>query len=258
MSFLKSLPFTSQVISVAQLIAGDVEGARETQEIFSRRCPVVSQVRSAVLAASGDLEGARQTQEEFSRTCPIIAQARSVVEVANGDVDGALETQQMFLGAVLWEEKQPGAAADDRKDNQRREGVGGSALGSPGGSRGSRGSQGGKLQIPFVRVGGNEGSSDMSELMQTTAAQLGTDLPSSMSKEELEAYILALQLKNAALESEAEAAKDVKLCVVCLEIEKQVMFKPCGHAACCMTCGSDIEQCPLCRAPVLARDKIFL
>mmetsp|Transcript_132222 Transcript_132222/g.329743 ORF Transcript_132222/g.329743 Transcript_132222/m.329743 type:complete len:247 (+) Transcript_132222:42-782(+) len=60
-----SVPVVSQTVSLAQVIGGDVEGARRTQEEFSRRCPIVSQVRSAVEAATGDLAGAEATQREF-------------------------------------------------------------------------------------------------------------------------------------------------------------------------------------------------
>lgn len=55
----------SQVKSLVQAIAGDMDGARQTQENFLRQMPVVSQITSAVQAATGDLDGARKTQEQF-------------------------------------------------------------------------------------------------------------------------------------------------------------------------------------------------
>ena len=39
--------------------------------------PVISQVKSLVQVIGGDADGARRTQEEFSRTAPIVSQARS-------------------------------------------------------------------------------------------------------------------------------------------------------------------------------------
>lgn len=105
MSVFKSVPVFSQVISFTQMLAGDLNGARETQEDFSKRCPIVSQVRSAIQAASGDLEGARATQEEFSMTCPVVSQIRSIVEVAAGDANQAYKTQEKFLQALLFEER---------------------------------------------------------------------------------------------------------------------------------------------------------
>lgn len=59
--------------------------------------PVVSQVKSFVQAVTGNTEGARQTQENFSRQCPIVSQARSAVEAITGDTDAAEQTQLEFL-----------------------------------------------------------------------------------------------------------------------------------------------------------------
>nr|CAI5838670.1 unnamed protein product [Callosobruchus analis] len=39
-------------------------------------------------------------------------------------------------------------------------------------------------------------------------------------------------------------------CVICLDLECQVIFVPCGHLCCCRQCGSKISTCPLCRVDV--------
>ncbi|KAH9522798.1 hypothetical protein DERF_006358 [Dermatophagoides farinae] len=59
--------------------------------------PVLSQMKSFVQVITGDVEGARQTQENFSRECPIVSQARSVVELASGNEEAAIETQSRCL-----------------------------------------------------------------------------------------------------------------------------------------------------------------
>ena len=59
--------------------------------------PIVSQTKSLVQWISGDSEGAKRTQENFSRQCPIISQARSAVEAISGDPDAALATQMECL-----------------------------------------------------------------------------------------------------------------------------------------------------------------
>lgn len=61
----KKAPIVSQVWSFGQACSGDMKGAAETQEIFSKRCPVVSQLRSLTEAAMGDDLAARRTQEEY-------------------------------------------------------------------------------------------------------------------------------------------------------------------------------------------------
>ena len=58
--------------------------------------PVISQTKSLVQVISGDADGARHTQENFSRQCPVVSQARSLVEVSMGDEEAALKTQEQF------------------------------------------------------------------------------------------------------------------------------------------------------------------
>jgi hypothetical protein len=112
MAFFKTMPLFSQAVSLSQLVAGDVEGARETQEQFSRRCPFVSQARSLVEAALGDFAAARATQDEFTRTCPGLSQARSVYEaVVLLDANAAVQTQKEFLQANVWESHRRESAA---------------------------------------------------------------------------------------------------------------------------------------------------
>lgn len=45
-----------------------------------------------------------------------------------------------------------------------------------------------------------------------------------------------------------------KECVVCMERDSTVLFKPCNHMCCCEQCSRDIQSlelsCPICRVPV--------
>lgn len=47
-------------------------------------------------------------------------------------------------------------------------------------------------------------------------------------------------------------------CVVCMERESQVIFLPCGHVCCCQTCSNALLSCPLCRASVSQRVRLYL
>ena len=59
------VPLVSQMKSLGQAMLGDADGARLTQERFSRQCPVVSQCRSfAEWSLLGDSVAARRTQLE--------------------------------------------------------------------------------------------------------------------------------------------------------------------------------------------------
>ncbi|XP_066147793.1 E3 ubiquitin-protein ligase LRSAM1-like isoform X2 [Euwallacea fornicatus] len=39
-------------------------------------------------------------------------------------------------------------------------------------------------------------------------------------------------------------------CVICLDIECQVIFVPCGHFCCCSNCSGPMRECPLCRTNI--------
>ena len=58
---LNWIPGVSQLKSVCQLVTGDVEGARQTQEDFFRECPGISQGVAIGQLITGDIEGAEET-----------------------------------------------------------------------------------------------------------------------------------------------------------------------------------------------------
>lgn len=40
------------------------------------------------------------------------------------------------------------------------------------------------------------------------------------------------------------------LCVICMELERELVFAPCGHLACCGDCGGYLKLCPICRCEI--------
>ncbi|XP_018473693.2 E3 ubiquitin-protein ligase RGLG2 [Raphanus sativus] len=51
------------------------------------------------------------------------------------------------------------------------------------------------------------------------------------------------------------SAFDNQLCPICLSNPKDMAFG-CGHQTCC-ECGPDLEMCPICRAPIQTRIKLY-
>ncbi|XP_062607098.1 uncharacterized protein LOC134268873 [Saccostrea cucullata] len=104
------IPVVSQTKSAVQAIFGDCEGAKRTQENFSRQCPVVSQVRSAVEAIAGDEEAARETQYEFGRNVsgianaiPVVGHVKGAIHYAVGDNEGgdnAMKSASRTVGVM--------------------------------------------------------------------------------------------------------------------------------------------------------------
>lgn len=60
---------------------------------------------------------------------------------------------------------------------------------------------------------------------------------------------------------ESSAGKDSKVkspkCVICFG-HVDCVFIPCGHPCCCMECGGAVKDCPICRASITIRHKIYL
>eukprot|EP00930_Biecheleria_cincta_P018456 TRINITY_DN14374_c0_g1_i1.p1 TRINITY_DN14374_c0_g1~~TRINITY_DN14374_c0_g1_i1.p1 ORF type:complete len:270 (+),score=57.12 TRINITY_DN14374_c0_g1_i1:49-858(+) len=64
---LDGIPLAAQGKSLMQIASGDLEGAKRTQDSFTKRCLGVSQIRSALEHVSGNEEASRATQAEFER-----------------------------------------------------------------------------------------------------------------------------------------------------------------------------------------------
>lgn len=48
----------------------------------------------------------------------------------------------------------------------------------------------------------------------------------------------------------------VSECVICMEEVVKVIFLPCGHMCCCLTCQLKVELCPMCRAEIERKIKV--
>lgn len=90
MGNVNAIPVVSQLISAGQAMVGDMEGALETQEQFSKQCPIVSQVRSAVEAGCGDCDAATRTQLEFVENLERVADSTPALGHIKGGVHYAL------------------------------------------------------------------------------------------------------------------------------------------------------------------------
>ncbi|CAJ0968509.1 unnamed protein product [Ranitomeya imitator] len=54
-----------------------------------------------------------------------------------------------------------------------------------------------------------------------------------------------------------DVASRLSECVVCMELEAQAIFLPCGHVCCCASCGDALQTCPLCRRDITQRIRIY-
>jgi hypothetical protein len=42
-------------------------------------------------------------------------------------------------------------------------------------------------------------------------------------------------------------------CCICFMPDQMVVFAPCGHYCCCLTCSNKVKKCPLCRNEIQQR-----
>ena len=107
---MDAIPILSQLKSLVQVIGGDEEGARKTQQNFSRQMPVVSQMRSLVEVSMGDAEAALETQRQFGQgmndladAIPGVGHVKGGIHYAVGDTEGgdrAMKSSSHTLGVM--------------------------------------------------------------------------------------------------------------------------------------------------------------
>ncbi|XP_062576923.1 uncharacterized protein LOC134238829 [Saccostrea cucullata] len=105
------IPIISQAKSLVQYMSGDSEGAKKTQDNFTKQCLIVSQLRSAVEICNGDVEAAKETQSEFVKNMsgladafPVVGHVKGVVHYAAGDREGgdnAMKSASRTTGAII-------------------------------------------------------------------------------------------------------------------------------------------------------------
>lgn len=51
--------------------------------------------------------------------------------------------------------------------------------------------------------------------------------------------------------------RDEHLCAVCLDQVAHVLFTPCGHLSSCSHCSEQLSSCPICRAAIVQRVRVY-
>ncbi|KAJ8315631.1 hypothetical protein KUTeg_007781 [Tegillarca granosa] len=59
------------------------------------------------------------------------------------------------------------------------------------------------------------------------------------------------------LKKENEDMRERSNCKICREAEVNVVFVPCGHLVCCLSCSHSLRKCPICRKTITRSVKIF-
>jgi hypothetical protein len=57
---------------------------------------------------------------------------------------------------------------------------------------------------------------------------------------------------------EKSSSSGDNLCRICLDKERNILFKPCHHILTCADCSRTVRECPLCRKKIEKRVRIYL
>ena len=60
------------------------------------------------------------------------------------------------------------------------------------------------------------------------------------------------------LVKEREQWEAQRECVVCMEGDRSVLFKPCLHVVACATCASALTKCPICRSTITKQTAVHM
>jgi hypothetical protein len=76
----------------------------------------------------------------------------------------------------------------------------------------------------------------------------------------LRSSLESVEHRKVSLRQELNIREETRLCVICLEHEKNVVLWPCGHMFICEHCSQDLylRSCPMCRRSIEGRTKVFL
>ncbi|CAH1799480.1 unnamed protein product [Owenia fusiformis] len=59
------------------------------------------------------------------------------------------------------------------------------------------------------------------------------------------------------LKAKVRESNEEKLCKICLERERRLVFLPCGHACSCAICAPGLRTCPMCREIIRGTVRIY-
>ena len=98
--------------------------------------------------------------------------------------------------------------------------------------------------------GGSSSSSDVDDTVQesTDSIKSNTELA-----HDTEYFRKRLHRANEELSQE----RDKFLCVVCQDLKREVILRPCNHYCLCLECSKALRECPICKKRIRNTEKIY-
>ena len=101
-----------------------------------------------------------------------------------------------------------------------------------------------------LETAANTSSSAMNNTVQESTDSIKSDTELTFDTE-----LLRRQLHRA--NEELSQERDKFLCVVCQDLKREVILKPCNHYCLCHNCSRALKECPICKNRVRTTEKIY-
>lgn len=91
--------------------------------------------------------------------------------------------------------------------------------------------------------------------MDNNLQELYTDSLKRITELMSESELIQRRLHQAIKELSQE--HDKSLCIVCQDMKREVIVKPCNHYCLCQDCSSALRKCPMCKSGIRNVEKIY-
>jgi len=102
---------------------------------------------------------------------------------------------------------------------------------------------------------------ELAQVSQARSHMEGQRLETVESIVELESLSSRLKsslqrvMKEIATRESEEDSK--RLCIICVDRDRSIVFTPCGHFCCCVECSGSFDECPICRGQIQHKQKLY-
>jgi hypothetical protein len=82
--------------------------------------------------------------------------------------------------------------------------------------------------------------------------------PNNGGTEDSEESEVSLEEENEEAEEEDDFPRiQSTLCVICLDLQRNVLIQPCKHFCLCENCAQSVQQCPVCRNEIRSQEVVY-
>ena len=115
-------------------------------------------------------------------------------------------------------------------------------------------------EISMLRQTNKKLSREQDKLLQVEVLQKQLQEANAELSRERDKFLCVELLQRQLQEANEELSqeRDKFLCVVCQDLKREVILKPCNHCCLCPNCSKALKQCPVCKRRIQRKEKFYL